>query len=474
MINFNDLYAKCLKVFIFPLYLNLSVLYLFIIFFVLTLSAIDKSTAKSVDNKKLFIYYSFTAHQRPRPSLFSPMKIENGIDTYSNVPVGFHELTFMDFTCEKFPLVSQVWCDNNVRRASSQFHNFTCSMCEKAFPCRTALNIHQNSHGPENLNHCSICDTNFEDVKAYKNHMVSQHVGKSLIARCVNKLNDLSDEEDTEVQDLMSKEDFLTAMNLRVNKIKAKTSNRMETDEDARILPQREESKDNLNYFKTLHRITMPHKNGHTAQPPHFIIQGEDSEDKMSKRVTISENNDSNDFADIQQIITRFGSGGGLVHFNNSASGPPTLKPVPRLQPVLQPAGSQPSTEPPSLVKVEASGTQDFKKMKRLAAGMGRPSDMTLLHPEGMRLPVMVPNGLVPILPKKEQEAGGSNSSSSTEVFKCRYCPEVFNNCRAYKGKNTKSIQSMGYLFNMLWLIVNISMSFHRYSLHNSITLIVM
>ncbi|XP_072024170.1 uncharacterized protein [Amphiura filiformis] len=63
------------------------------------------------------------------------------------IPLGFQDLSFMEFSTNKFPLVAQVWCEQNVRRCNSVEHRFICRDCNKAFPCSSALDLHvSNAH----------------------------------------------------------------------------------------------------------------------------------------------------------------------------------------------------------------------------------------------------------------------------------------------------------------------------------------
>ncbi|XP_069769621.1 ras-responsive element-binding protein 1 isoform X2 [Narcine bancroftii] len=68
------------------------------------------------------------------------------IQNNPTIPVGFHDLGFIDFSCRKFPLISQMWSEVNLRRCTSKFHRFICEMCNKAFPMLAALSLHMKSH----------------------------------------------------------------------------------------------------------------------------------------------------------------------------------------------------------------------------------------------------------------------------------------------------------------------------------------
>ncbi|KAL1006468.1 hypothetical protein UPYG_G00072760 [Umbra pygmaea] len=67
------------------------------------------------------------------------------IQNNPSIPSGFNDLAFIDFSCHKFPNIAQVWCETNLRRCSSKFHRFVCEACDKAFPLRSALGLHQST-----------------------------------------------------------------------------------------------------------------------------------------------------------------------------------------------------------------------------------------------------------------------------------------------------------------------------------------
>ncbi|XP_073682265.1 ras-responsive element-binding protein 1-like [Garra rufa] len=68
------------------------------------------------------------------------------IQNNPSIPLGFGDLAFIDFSCQKFPQIAQVWCETNLRRCSSKFHKFVCEVCNKAFPLEQSLDLHKSSH----------------------------------------------------------------------------------------------------------------------------------------------------------------------------------------------------------------------------------------------------------------------------------------------------------------------------------------
>ncbi|XP_056155669.1 ras-responsive element-binding protein 1 [Lampris incognitus] len=71
------------------------------------------------------------------------------IQNNPSIPTGFNDLAFIDFSCNKFPNIAQVWCETNLRRCVSKFHRFVCERCDKAFPLRSALDLHKTTVHPE-------------------------------------------------------------------------------------------------------------------------------------------------------------------------------------------------------------------------------------------------------------------------------------------------------------------------------------
>ncbi|XP_075682787.1 ras-responsive element-binding protein 1 isoform X2 [Rhinoderma darwinii] len=68
------------------------------------------------------------------------------IQNNPSIPAGFNDLGFTDFSCKKFPIISQVWCETNLRRCISELHSFICEICNKAFPMKLALKRHLETH----------------------------------------------------------------------------------------------------------------------------------------------------------------------------------------------------------------------------------------------------------------------------------------------------------------------------------------
>ncbi|XP_076999637.1 ras-responsive element-binding protein 1 isoform X2 [Tamandua tetradactyla] len=79
--------------------------------------------------------------QLPRDATGRPF-----IQNNPSIPAGFHDLGFTDFSCRKFPQISQSWCETNLRRCISEQHHFVCETCDKAFPMLSSLILHRQTH----------------------------------------------------------------------------------------------------------------------------------------------------------------------------------------------------------------------------------------------------------------------------------------------------------------------------------------
>jgi hypothetical protein len=65
-----------------------------------------------------------------------------------NSVVGFNDLTFVDFSADKFPAIARAVCERSLHRpASGETPRYQCSKCLRAFPCRSALDGHESDCG---------------------------------------------------------------------------------------------------------------------------------------------------------------------------------------------------------------------------------------------------------------------------------------------------------------------------------------
>lgn len=57
---------------------------------------------------------------------------------------GFKDLTFVDFSSDKFPLIAKSMCEQGVRAPISN-QKYECPTCNRAFPCASAVDIHKQN-----------------------------------------------------------------------------------------------------------------------------------------------------------------------------------------------------------------------------------------------------------------------------------------------------------------------------------------
>ncbi|XP_077209252.1 ras-responsive element-binding protein 1 isoform X2 [Paroedura picta] len=97
------------------------------------------------------------------------------IQNNPSIPAGFHDLGFTDFSCRKFPRISQVWCETNLRRCTSEFHRYVCETCNKAFPMMSALKLHMETHTASQVKEKHDLKSEDEDLRAYMTSLGLQH-----------------------------------------------------------------------------------------------------------------------------------------------------------------------------------------------------------------------------------------------------------------------------------------------------------
>ncbi|XP_034938617.1 ras-responsive element-binding protein 1 [Chelonus insularis] len=72
----------------------------------------------------------------------------NNNKSLKNSVVGFNDLTFVDFSSDKFPAIARAVCEQSLHRpASGESATFMCSKCLRAFPCKSALEAHEMDCG---------------------------------------------------------------------------------------------------------------------------------------------------------------------------------------------------------------------------------------------------------------------------------------------------------------------------------------
>ncbi len=165
------------------------------------------------------------------------------------VPMGFTELNFLDFSSDKFALIARAFCERNPRRASSIFHNYTCVECDHSFPCPSALAVHHNTHTAAAAEvNCSACKCWFDNPSQMRTHQF-----KHVIEKIMDYVANVTREKEVEIQEQVSKEEFLCTLGLTVAKReppKPKIHN---------AFPKMDQ-KVNRDYFNRLSRVSLKKK----------------------------------------------------------------------------------------------------------------------------------------------------------------------------------------------------------------------
>ncbi|XP_060565403.1 ras-responsive element-binding protein 1-like isoform X4 [Ruditapes philippinarum] len=131
----------------------------------------------------------------------------------TEVKVGFNDLTFVDFSVEKFPLIAKHYFEKNARTTSSMYLNFICNICSKAFPCESSLILHTYSHTKDKCTQCPICECDYADVNEFHAHMLKHLADKAFEDIRPSAKNEKGD-SDLEPERL-TKHDFLAMFLLK-------------------------------------------------------------------------------------------------------------------------------------------------------------------------------------------------------------------------------------------------------------------
>lgn len=84
---------------------------------------------------------------------------------------GFHNLVFIDFSCDKFPAISQRYCEKNSVQAACHIHDYSCSQCSKSFPSPMSLELHVSSfHYFPSKHICLHCNHDYKTKAQLEKH----------------------------------------------------------------------------------------------------------------------------------------------------------------------------------------------------------------------------------------------------------------------------------------------------------------
>ncbi|XP_076370959.1 ras-responsive element-binding protein 1-like isoform X2 [Tachypleus tridentatus] len=185
--------------------------------------------------------------------------------------IGFQDLTFVDFSLDKFSLIAKAYCERNKRHPSSAFHKFQCPECNKGFPCRSALRLHKINHNENITTYCPNCQSDFQSPLSLKLHQL-RHKGAE---NCFEEQHQMR--KDGGLLNLESKQlepkkqDFLALLELQT----------MGSEISLKPAPNREMQEGNF-------------------ENPSYFIHGKPKEEVFTETTTES----VKDFADIQSILS--------------------------------------------------------------------------------------------------------------------------------------------------------------------------
>lgn len=187
------------------------------------------------------------------------------------VPVGFQDLTFIDFSTNKFSLIAKSFCEHNRRRPSSAFHTFECLKCKKAFPCGSALNLHGIMHRKTSGTYCPSCNCDFSTPAYFQVHQLKHRSAEHCSAEDISK-KETTDVESKDERIQSEKEDFLALLELQSEAHNLTFSMTEQIDKG------KEDNFESISYFTHGKAEPLPQK--------------------------INLKNTNGDFADIQEIIS--------------------------------------------------------------------------------------------------------------------------------------------------------------------------
>ncbi|XP_042909805.1 ras-responsive element-binding protein 1 isoform X2 [Parasteatoda tepidariorum] len=258
-----------------------------------------------------------------------------------NLPRGFQDLTFMDFTSNKFSLVSKSYCEQNIKRPSSAFHKFECQKCSKAFPCGRALKLHEKVHETEIGTFCPSCHCDFPASPYLQLHQLKHRS----VEHCFNAAF-----QSEMVADLKApfnkmaaagKEDFLALLNLQTKQ----------------------------SHLSLLKNLRSCHIKEDTFENYDYFVHGKVLEKDLKSDIEtskIANNNNNNDFADIQSIITVTSKAPLMTPAQTSPIAVRTISPsmfVSAHQPVSPPIAESASASPETPSKEEIPSAMDNQSM---------------------------------------------------------------------------------------------------------------
>ena len=240
-------------------------------------------------------YATYTQHRCTGTSSDGSNQTVNRMNFSSAPAVGFYDLSFTDFSSRKFSLIAKSFCEHNMRTSSSPYHQFECDKCKRAFPCGSALNLHQSTH--DGQTYCQLCRHDFATPSLYLSHQIKHRFDNPMpMMGTIPKAHDLMTANDLTKSSYgdvphSDKEDFLALLDLqnKGSQINSIQSNYKFT--------RSEDPFENNSYYISAQPIPLRS----TTFQPKVISNGNETE------------SNKHDLADIQSIISVTSSAGPLM-----------------------------------------------------------------------------------------------------------------------------------------------------------------
>ncbi|CAG2101438.1 unnamed protein product [Medioppia subpectinata] len=255
-------------------------------------------------------YATYTQHRCTAATVDGTTSLlsSNRMNFTSAPAIGFYDLSFTDFTSRKFSMIAKTFCEHNLRKASSPYHDFECEKCKRAFPSASALNLHESTH--DSQTYCHLCQHDFITPALFLSHQIKHRFDYPVVAVPMTSsipqpLGFKPSNESYGDVPHSDKEDFLALLDLqnKGSQINSIQSNYKFT--------RSEDSFENNSYY--IHAKPNPPPRVTTFQP------------KVISNGTESDGN-KHDLADIQSIISVTNSAAPLM--SSIRSSPPAASPA--------------------------------------------------------------------------------------------------------------------------------------------------
>ena len=340
-----------------------------------------------------------------------------------NIPLGFQDLSFMEFSTNKFPLVAQVWCEQNVRRCNSIEHRFICPVCNKAFPCNSALDLHvKNAHSnPQNGNFSGSPSSDKEnELNSAMEHFA-----------VIDKLDDVAKEE--------CQKEFMAALQLKpVHRMKKVLPAVVPSTPGGLLMVPTGPLAREFNYNTKADGVNST---GSLAREFNYSMKV----DGVANPLLGAAKARGMDFADVQQILKMTSDSGNPLSLLSHQPGQSKRSPLKGLTPDMMASGSMPgelqaaklptlplpSTTSTTLPPMTSTTCRTEPLSGDIATEMHIPMEDASNH----RLQMSMPSDLISSMDEDDSSQPGSESDNESlyglkklkgKNHTCKYCDKIF------------------------------------------------